>query len=103
MIDPALFEENERTAPSVDGRNIVSIGPIECECGKTLNNVSVAYETWGTLNLDSSNAVLVCHALSGDSHAIGWWDRLMACESPLRAWQTKIALLESRLRVPHVS
>ena len=77
MIDPAIFEENERTAPSIDGRNIVSIGPIECECGKTLNNVSVAYETWGTLNLDSSNAVLVCHALSGDSHAIGWWDRLI--------------------------
>ncbi len=77
MIDPALFQENERTAPSTDERQFVEIGPIDCECGKRLESVTVAYETWGTLNSDRSNAILVCHALSGDSHAIGWWDRLI--------------------------
>lgn len=54
------------------------------EGGGTLRNVTVAYETWGELNDDRSNAILVCHALTGDSHAAGaaeaghptdgWWD-----------------------------
>jgi len=52
-----------------------------------LHDVTIAYETWGELNADASNAVLVCHALTGDSHAAGplgpghptpgWWDNLI--------------------------
>lgn len=77
MIDPALFQENERTAPSEDARQYVEVGSLDCECGENLPSVTVAYETWGTLNQEKSNAVLICHALSGDAHAIGWWDRLI--------------------------
>jgi homoserine O-acetyltransferase len=54
------------------------------ECGKTLTEYDIAYETYGELNADASNAVLICHALSGDHHAAGyhsmedrkagWWD-----------------------------
>jgi len=54
------------------------------ECGKTLNGYDIAYETYGQLNADASNAILICHALSGDQHAAGynsmddkkagWWD-----------------------------
>ncbi len=54
------------------------------ETGGRLDTVTVAYETWGTLAPDASNAVLVLHALTGDSHAtggsgpghgdVGWWD-----------------------------
>ncbi len=57
---------------------------LELECGERLGPITVAYETYGALNADRSNAVLVCHALSGDAHAAGkhspndakpgWWD-----------------------------
>jgi homoserine O-acetyltransferase len=61
--------------------------------GATLENVEVAYETFGTLEPDGSNAVLVCHALSGDSHVTsgetdieGWWEPLVG---PGRAIDTE--------------
>lgn len=57
-------------------------GPFHLECGRQLPAVTVAYEIYGTLNAAGDNAVLICHALSGDSHAaqhtedddLGWWD-----------------------------
>jgi homoserine O-acetyltransferase len=58
--------------------------PLRLEFGGTLSPVTVAYETWGDLDRAKSNAVLVAHALTGDSHAAGpagpghrypgWWD-----------------------------
>ena len=61
--------------------------PHVLETGGRLANVSVAYETWGEFDADRSNAVLVLHALTGDSHATGpassghlqpgWWDRVV--------------------------
>ena len=58
--------------------------PFSLELGGSLRNVTVAYETWGTLNADASNAILVCHAWTGDSHVAGpagrghptpgWWE-----------------------------
>ena len=42
------------------------------ESGQTLGPITLAYETYGKLNRDRSNAVLVSHALSGDAHAAGW-------------------------------
>ena len=58
--------------------------PLPLACGQTLASYDLVYETYGTLNSDASNAVLICHALSGDHHAAGyhamsdskpgWWD-----------------------------
>ena len=59
--------------------------PMKLRQGGTLPGVEVAYETYGTLNEDRSNAVLICHAISGDSHPArhdesdepGWWEGLI--------------------------
>ncbi|WP_158887013.1 homoserine O-acetyltransferase MetX [Amycolatopsis anabasis] len=72
-----------------------SAWPLRLEAGGALPGFELAYETWGTLNPDRSNAVLVEHALTGDSHAAGeagpghpspgWWDGLIG---PGRALDT---------------
>ncbi|MDP3208842.1 MAG: homoserine O-acetyltransferase, partial [Rhodoglobus sp.] len=64
-------------------RQFASIGALSLEHGDELPSVRMAYETFGTLNVDRSNAVLVLHALTGDSHLVGdpgpghatsgWW------------------------------
>jgi homoserine O-acetyltransferase len=41
------------------------------DCGVALSDVVVAYETWGRLDADAANAILLCHAWTGDSHAAG--------------------------------
>jgi homoserine O-acetyltransferase/O-succinyltransferase len=46
--------------------------PVRLDCGQELHPVRVAYETYGTLSPDRDNAILVCHALSGDAHAAGF-------------------------------
>ncbi len=46
--------------------------PLELASGRTLPEYELVFETYGELNADASNAVLVCHALSGDQHAAGW-------------------------------
>lgn len=48
--------------------------PLTLDCGQTLDHHELVYETYGELNAQRSNAVLVCHALSGNHHAAGWHD-----------------------------
>ena len=67
--------------------------PFRLEGGGLLGAVDVAFETWGALDDDASNAVLVCHALTGDAHVAGragpgqptpgWWDALVGPELAL--------------------
>jgi len=74
--DGEFFQENERLARQGQGPRMAKIGPLDC-AGGSIEDAEVAYEAWGPLNADRSNAVLVCHALSGDSNAAGWWSRLI--------------------------
>jgi homoserine O-acetyltransferase len=53
-------------------RVVESEQPLELDCGKTLAPIDVAYETYGQLNDARDNAVLICHALSGNAHVAGW-------------------------------
>lgn len=82
-IVQSLFSENERTRPTADSRMHVSVGDVACEAGGLIPDVKVAYETWGELNAEATNAILICHALSGDSHAIGWWSSLVGPGKPI--------------------
>ena len=67
-------------------------GPLALDGGGSLPAVEIAYETYGALNDDRSNAILICHALTGDHHVAsphprtkkpGWWDRVVGPGKPI--------------------
>ncbi|MBM9512408.1 homoserine O-acetyltransferase [Desulfogranum marinum] len=63
------------------------------DCGEKLGPITLAYETWGTLNAQKNNAILIHHAFSGDSHVAGylkeederpgWWDNMVGPDKPI--------------------
>jgi homoserine O-acetyltransferase/O-succinyltransferase len=67
--------------------------PLTLTCGRELSNYELVYETYGVLNAERSNAVLICHALSGNHHAAGyhspddrkpgWWDECIGPGKPV--------------------
>ena len=67
--------------------------PLELDCGRSLPGFELVYETYGELNADASNAILICHALSGDHHAAGynsmedrkpgWWESCIGPGKPI--------------------
>ncbi|MGL6196747.1 MAG: homoserine O-acetyltransferase, partial [Thermoguttaceae bacterium] len=65
--------------------------PLKLERGGELPEITVAYETYGQLNADKSNAILIAHAISGDSHVAahnaeddpGWWDIAVGPGKPI--------------------
>ncbi|MEQ8514729.1 MAG: homoserine O-acetyltransferase [Chromatocurvus sp.] len=67
--------------------------PLALACGRSLDSYDIVYETYGELNASRSNAVLICHALSGHHHAAGrhsaderkpgWWDECIGPGKPI--------------------
>ena len=67
--------------------------PLQFKSGAVLPHYDLVYETYGTLNADRSNAILICHALSGHHHVagtyaddaknIGWWDNMIGPGKPI--------------------
>jgi homoserine O-acetyltransferase len=95
--DPSdLSGEAAPEADDADGRRFIEVtggAGMALEAGSTLAGVTVAYETWGQLDDARENAVLVLHAITGDSHAVGpagpahpaagWWDGLIGPGAPV--------------------
>ena len=73
-------------------RKIRLLGPVKLDSGAEFAPVDFAYETYGTLNADKSNAILICHALTGDQYVAskhpitgkdGWWTRMVGAGKPI--------------------
>ena len=83
-LDPGA---GARSAPAIPDKNFHRIGFFEPELGGYLEEVTLAYETWGELDPSGENAILIVHALTGDSHCAGgiseaykrggWWDEMV--------------------------
>lgn len=90
---PAEVEHGAMPSDQGDPRGYLEVGAVELEAGGLLPAVTVAYETWGRLNEAGDNAVMVEHALTGDSHVVGdagpfsptpgWWPGLIGPGAPL--------------------
>ncbi|WP_225872094.1 homoserine O-acetyltransferase MetX [Scrofimicrobium canadense] len=82
-----------REGDPVGKRKFLSVGALGLESGSYLPDVTIAYETWGTLSPQRDNALLVLHALTGDSHirgdaipghpTSGWWTDLIGSGAPI--------------------
>lgn len=75
-------EQNDTNeyARLVPGQTIVEIPSYQLECGETLYNFPVAYKTWGRLNKERDNVLVICHALTGSSDVQDWWGPLLGTD-----------------------
>jgi homoserine O-acetyltransferase len=83
------------SAPDADAGKVVHFGPdqpLKLDCGRTLSPFSIAYMTYGELNPAKTNAILICHALTGDQfvasdHPVtgkpGWWNLMVGPGKPI--------------------
>ena len=77
---------------NIDTKKIIISNPLKLDCGKEINNFPIAYETYGELNSERSNAILVFHALTGDQYVSGknpitnkdgWWSYVVGENKPI--------------------
>ena len=89
-----MIEENSVGIVKTQTYTFAQDEPFLLESGATMSMVTLAYETYGVLNAERTNAILICHALSGSGHAagyhegddkLGWWDE---CIGPGKAFDT---------------
>lgn len=88
-------KQNNNSVGIVEPKTIEIKKSLKLDCGKVLDDFSLVYETYGELNKQKNNAILICHALSGDHHAAGyhnkddkkpgWWD---SCIGPGKPFDT---------------
>jgi homoserine O-acetyltransferase/O-succinyltransferase len=92
FINRMLVSARDLRVLSDDSLIFRSGSALPLDCGRALAPFEIAYQTYGTLNADKSNAVLVCHALTGDQHVAnlhpmtgkpGWWETLIGPGKPV--------------------
>jgi len=92
---PAIIAEERSQEADHPSSQVALFGadqPLALDCGIDLSPFQIAYQTYGELNADKSNAILVCHALTGDQHVAnvhpvtgkpGWWETMVGPGRPL--------------------
>jgi homoserine O-acetyltransferase len=92
LAHPVARRQSEVHAPSSPVAHFDASAPLRLACQQDLAPFSIAYETYGELNAAKSNAILICHALTGDQYAAsphpitgkpGWWDALVGPGKPV--------------------
>jgi homoserine O-acetyltransferase len=94
LVSTTIFESSDsvrHARPLRYAQSVTFDEPLDLELGGQLASVTVAYETYGKLSAKRDNAVLVCHAISGDSHVAchdekddpGWWDLFVGPGKPV--------------------
>ena len=95
LSSPGEVADAPREADHPHESELVRFGPdkpLKLDAGVKLTQFQIAYKTYGTLNAERSNAVLVCHALTGDQHVAslhpvtqksGWWETVVGPGKPI--------------------
>jgi homoserine O-acetyltransferase len=95
LVKSPVVRADERRQADHPTSQVVLFGseqPLRLDCGIDLAPFQIAYQTYGTLNADKSNAILVCHALTGDQHVFnthpvtgkpGWWQTMVGAGKAL--------------------
>ena len=82
----------DRSVGVVKPQTVVIEQPLKLACGVVMPSHTLVYETYGALNKNKTNAILICHALSGNHHAAGlydgdskpgWWDHYIGPGKPI--------------------
>jgi len=92
VVPPLYAAGGEAICPSSKTIVFAAEAPLRMECGVNLSPFTIAYQTYGVLNNERSNAILVCHALTGDQHVSnthpvtgkpGWWETMVGPGRPI--------------------
>lgn len=90
--NPKAMSQLEADAPHSRVAHFDAACPLKMDAGVALSPISIAYQTYGTLNAAKSNAILICHALTGDQHVAnvhpvtgkpGWWQVMVGPGRPV--------------------
>ncbi|KAK9334059.1 hypothetical protein V1520DRAFT_330160 [Lipomyces starkeyi] len=78
VAERILYEPQNPFVSIVSGQQIAVIPEYTLESGITIHNFPVAYKTWGILNDEKNNVMVICHALTGSSDVADWYEFIVS-------------------------